>query len=116
MALSEHQLARLRRKVGDTGATPAFTDDELQDLYTEAGEDWDTTVLYAYDELLAQAAKFNDYSAGESDEKRSQVFANLTKLRDRWAARVASGAKAANQVRIVGTRTAPRRKKDVPNA
>lgn len=117
MPLTAEQLARFRRKIADQGTPPAFPDDELQDLYTEAEEDFDLAVLHAFEELIASTVKFNDYTANQSEEKKSQTFDHLVKVRAIWKAKVdetAAAAKASNQVRIVGLSHVPPRHKDKP--
>lgn len=73
-------ILRLRRKLGDTGTTVAFSDAELDTLLIEAGNVFDAALAEGLWELLAQGAKWHDYTVGASDEKRSQVFAQLSEL------------------------------------
>lgn len=86
--LTAAELARLRRKLGDTNTPPAYSDAELQDLWTESGEVWNITVRDAIDELIASAAKFTNYTQGESREEKAEIFKNLLKLRSLWQSRV----------------------------
>ena len=48
-------------------------------------------VVYALDQLLMDAAKFNDYVAGSSSEKKSQVFDQLERMRKLWGAKAGVG-------------------------
>jgi len=75
--------------IGSTG--DVFTAAELDRLYTRASSDYDLAVVYALDQLLVDAAKLNDYTAGASSEKKSQVFAQLTKMRGVWGQRAGVG-------------------------
>lgn len=109
-ALTVTELERFRRKVGDTGESKAFSDPELQDIYQEAGGDFNRAVLLAYEELIGNAWKFSDYTQNESQERKSQIFANLMKTRDMWQSKLSKG----KQVAFVGMRSIPPRQKDVP--
>lgn len=97
--LTDTQMARLRRKVGDINDPPAFAESELNDIWEEQGEDWNKTVLEVYDELIGNTWKFADYVQGESEEKRSQVHKNLLAARKIWQKKVDGDAEVvtANQ-------------------
>ena len=60
----------------------------------------------------ADAAKFNNYTAGQTREEKSQVFDHIKDMVTFWKdeARVAT-----NQVRIVGMLEVPPRDKDTPS-
>ena len=103
--------ADLRADLGIQDET-VFTDAELDRLYERAGGDYDRVVYLARRQLLANAAKFMDYTAGQTKVQRSQVFEHLSRLVDRDAAQLA----ANNQVRIVGMREVPPRDKGMPHA
>jgi hypothetical protein len=57
-------------------------------------------MVYAINQLLMDAAKFNDYAAGSSSEKKSQVFDHLKAMRELWAeqAGVGRGALSAGVI------------------
>lgn len=117
--LTDTELARLRRKIGDINDPPIFAEDELQDIWDESGEDWNKTVLYAFDELIGNHWKFADYSQGQSEEKRSQVMANLIKARKVWQGKVDKDAEvvtANQQVIITGLDIHLHRRKNRPRA
>lgn len=85
--LTTDQLTDLRGDIGDTGSAQAFTDAELQRLYTRAvadGGDYDLTVVYAIRRLLASAAKLVTYKQGGTFQDDDQMFTHLEKLLDRW--------------------------------
>jgi len=77
------QIGDLRADVGDEGASPAFTDDEITRLWARVSGasrevvQFEATLALMYRQLLANAAKFADYTAGDTEEKRSQVFKHL---------------------------------------
>jgi hypothetical protein len=97
---------RMRRKLGDTAAPYAFTDAELDDLYAQADNCFDCAIRDGFNELLADAAKLSDYTAGASSERRAQVFNNLVRMRDWWAERARNGVAS---VRYVSLRRGPKR-------
>ena len=84
MALTTDELLDLRGDIGDTGATPVFTDAELQRLYTRSGDTYAGTVVYALRQLLVNAAKFTDYTVGQTSEKKSQIFTQLRAMLTGW--------------------------------
>jgi hypothetical protein len=111
--LTSDQLTDLRGDIGDTGDPPAFTDTELQRLFTRAEEDYDTTVLLALRQLLGNAIKLADYTQNASQEKRSQVFSHLKSMVAYWEGIVDTGS---TQVKFVGRRRVPPVYKRKPRA
>jgi hypothetical protein len=89
--LSSDQLADLQVDLGISSDGSVFTDAELNRLFTRAEADYDRTVVYALDQIMVDAAKLNDYTAGASEEKKSQVFTALEKMRGIWARRAGVG-------------------------
>ena len=85
--LSADQLGDLYGDLGIGSDGAVFTDTELHRLYTRADGDYDLAVVYGVEQIMMDAAKFNDYTAGSSTEKKSQVFAQLKEMRGIWAAR-----------------------------
>lgn len=112
MALSTAQLTDLRGDIGDVNDPPAFSDEELQRLYTRAGENYDVAVEYAIRQLVANAAKFHDYTAGQTADQRSQIFDNLMRLLDTWQTN--NRAKRGGQMKVVGLRAVPPVRRDKP--
>lgn len=110
MALSSADRTRIRRKIGDTGVTPAFSDSEIADTYEEQGESLLKTVVALIDELLMSASRLTDYTQNATSEKRSQVFAQLERMRAIYESQVSAGKQ---QVLIVNSGL-PRRDKDTP--
>lgn len=89
--LSAAQLGDIQADLGIGQDGAVFTDAELSRLYTRAESDYDLTVVYALEQLMVDAAKLNDYTAGSSSEKKSQVFAQLKAMREMWAKRAGVG-------------------------
>jgi hypothetical protein len=91
MALTADQLADMQADLGIAADEAVFTDDQLNRLYARADSDYETAVCYALDQLMMNAARFNDYTAGASTEKKSQVFAQLKAMREMWGKRAGIG-------------------------
>ena len=113
MALTATQRADMQGDLGITADESVFTNTELDRLYARADSDYNSAVYLAWRQLAANAAKFNDYTAGETQEKKSQIWDHIQEMLEFWKdeARV-----AANQVRSVGLLEVPPRDKDSPDA
>ncbi len=115
--LNADQLTDLRADIGDTGAAQAFTDDELQRLYTRAGENYNKAVLLAFRQLLGNSWKFTTYKQNQSSENKSDVFKHLKQMAAYWGAIVLADESADKpQLKIVGRRAIPPQKKSKPHA
>lgn len=71
-----------------SGGQFAFTDAELNLLYTQAETNFFLTICYAFRWLQADFARLNDYIAGQTTEKKSQIFNHLKDMQDlyqEWA-------------------------------
>ena len=75
-----------RADIGDKNS--AFDDPDIDRLEERATTRWGADAAYegarvmAVQQLIANAAKFADYTANESSEKKSQIFKNLKDLLD----------------------------------
>jgi len=92
MALSATQLTRLRKLTGGVVATSEadyLSDAELQAEYTEAGESWDTTLVYVLRLRVGMTAGLTDrsYNIEQTSESLSQRHAHLKGLLAFWEAR-----------------------------
>lgn len=104
-------LERFRRKIADQQSL-GFSDPELQDIYDEAGGNFNKAVLLAWEELASNASRFADYVQNETQVKKNQIFKNIIKdIIPLWQGKITKG----NQVRIVGTSLVPTRRRDRPN-
>ena len=112
MALTATQRTDMQSDLGITSDEAVFTNDELDRLYTRAGSDYNSAIYLAWRQLMADAAKFNDYTVGQTQEKKSQLFDHVKAMVDYWKdeARVAT-----NQVRVIGLLEVPPRWKDSPS-
>lgn len=84
--LTNDELADLQ---GDTGIgvdENVFTNDELNRLFNRAEGDYDKTVVFTLRQLLAQTAKFFNYSVAQTKYDRNQLFQNVSRLLARWEA------------------------------
>lgn len=83
MGMTDLQRERLRRDIGDAGES--FDDPELDDNWdrlTNAPDDetrFEAVKGLCFEQLLNNASKLHDYSAGAVDEKLSQIVRNLEK-------------------------------------
>lgn len=111
-----------RADIGDSNS--AFTDEDIDQLETRAIAKYGADAAYegaaylAVRQLLSNAAKFSDYTANESSEKKSQKFSNLEKLLKIFKAdldEAVEGAAGAN-VRMGKTVKKPARRKEYPDA
>ncbi len=111
VTLTAEQRADLQADIGIADDESVFTNDELDRLYTRAGEDYNLTVVFALRQLLVSAARLTDYTAGQSSEKLSQVREGLKTALDYYENKVSS---AGNQVLIKAMRAVPPIYKEVP--
>lgn len=110
---------------GDLDATSTDLPDlEVDDLYLRAEERYATNsaAVEAYVRILAirrlqaGAAKRVDYTQNESQEKLSQVFAHLQRLRELYESDLDdAGAAAGNRVQWGGLRVKPPRIEEYPD-
>lgn len=118
--LTTEQIQDLRNDLQDTRTPPAFPDDELQRLYSRMGEGYTATVLLALDQLIMGSAKFSDYTQNDTEEKKSQVMANLIKVRAIWQKRrddeSADGVMPPRKTSALVTLRPVWRRKSGPNA
>jgi len=95
MAISSTQRGYIRTDLGDPcsicdGTDSAFSNQEISDAWDRtAGADTEARHLNAtkgllIESLLNSAAKLADYTAGETSERASQIFANLEKMYMRY--------------------------------
>lgn len=91
MPATEAERTRLRRKLsGDVTSMPdAYIDDvfdEAEGTYSTYSRDVIVSSAYilVIDDMLASAAKNYDYKISESEDKKSQTFTMLEKLRAKY--------------------------------
>lgn len=108
--LTSDQLSDLQADLGITSDQSVFTDSELNRLFTRAVGDYELTITYAVRQLLMQAARFNDYTVGQTSESKSQVYKQLKDTLTYYETK----QQGKQQVKIVGMRPVPTRGKDIP--
>jgi len=86
MALTATQLTDIRADLGIGSDEAVFTDAELNRFYARADSGYELAVAIAVRQLMITAAKFNDYTAGYNEEKKSQIFAQLKQMYEFWLA------------------------------
>ena len=64
------------------GGVFAFSDTELDLIYNQASQNFFLTISYGYRWLMANFARLNDYVAGQTQEKKSQIFNHLKIMAD----------------------------------
>lgn len=111
--LTATQRADMQADLGISADETVFTNDELDRLYTRADSNYEAAVYYGYRQLLADANKLFDYSAGMTKMSKSQVRAHLRDMLEFWKSEVTA---AGGQVSIVGALEVPPRDKDRPYA
>jgi hypothetical protein len=84
MALTADQLSDMQADLGISNSQAVFTDTELNRLYARAESSYELAVTMAFRQLMADAAKFNDYTAGQSSERKSQVFDHIKAMCEWW--------------------------------
>ena len=102
--LTPTQLDRLRRDLGDVNTPPAFSDAELQDNWDRmsSAEDEFTqhnaTLALCFWQLLVQANKFHNYTAGAVTGNLQQVRDNLKQTYDLLAPYIDAAQGAQSQI------------------
>lgn len=114
------QLSDLRFDLADIES--AFSDVELNRCWARlsgARDDrsrFEATKGLAIRSLLHDAAKFNDYTAGQTDEKKSQVFEHYLKLfNSMYAAVVQDALGGSGQVARGSWRMQPHQERTAPD-
>jgi hypothetical protein len=107
MPLSDTQLSDFRADIGDQSDTPAFTDDEIQRLFERTGG-YNAAIVLAYEQLLANAVKFVNYTAGRTRVQKEQIYQHLERQLERMK-------KKGLAPRQVGLNPVRPRREDVPH-
>ena len=92
------------------GGQTAFSDDQLNAFYDKALSNFALGVAYGFDALVAGGVAFNDYTAGQSNEKKSQIAEHLKERAEWWH----QWANADRQVQAVGMQGTPPRVTSAP--
>lgn len=110
MAMTSIQHTNARRLLADKSIPPAFSNTELDDFLTLAGENYYLAIAFCFRTLQADAAKFNQYSIGQTSEHKEQIFNQLAIMASYWE----DWSRSSNQIQITGMRPVPPRRKARP--
>lgn len=103
MPLTAEQLNDFRADLNDPSSA-VWTDDELNRLFTRAGDNYNGAVVYAIDQLLmAHSDKWVNYTQNMSREDREAVWKHMQDMRKAWNARYEEDKRAA-QTKVLGMR------------
>ncbi len=92
------------------GGVTAFSIDELDSQYTLANQNFFLAISYLFNVLWSNAAKFNDYVAGQTEEKKSQIARQLKELAEYYY----NLARASSQVQLASMIPVPPRPTAIP--
>ena len=112
MALTTDQRTDMQGDLGITSDETVFTNTELDRLYTRASDDYNTAVYLGFRQLLADSAKFFNYTAGHTRIEREKVFEHVKAMVEFWKGEARTNA---NQLKILGLLEIPTRYKDEPD-
>lgn len=112
MALDATQLIDMQRDLGITNDQAVFADAELDRLFERAGSDYNGAVYLGWRQLLSDAAKFFNYTAGQTKIERAAVFDHVRAMVEFWKG---ESRTAANQMLIVGLTDVPPKWKEQPD-
>lgn len=108
--LTAEQLRDLQADLAIVDDETVWTDAELNRLYARAGESYAGAKLLAIEQLYMASLGENDYTAGQTSEKRSQITQNLkAALQYQWMQ-----LDRSSQVVLAGLRSSPLTDRDVP--
>jgi hypothetical protein len=120
MPATATERTRFRRKL----AAPDFDEDEVNDIFDEMAStyaDYSRDVVFAaalvegVDNLLLEASKRTNYSAGASSESHSDVFRALYKMREKFEAKLTDTIESESvAVRFGSLKKHPSRKRELP--
>jgi hypothetical protein len=121
---TDTQRDDLRADLGLPADETVFTDVELDRLYVRAEARYTNTNsievyarVLACKQLRAKAANLTDYTQNETQEKLSQIFANLGKMQADFESELVISERAGiSSVRIGALKKKPTRLKDFPDA
>ena len=101
-ALTSKQLKDMRGDVGISETPEVFGDEELNRLYERAANNYEAAVVLALEQLIADAAKFHDYTANATKEEASQIFEHLKEVWNMKKARLAGTKSKFRLVKLKG--------------
>jgi hypothetical protein len=112
MALSDADRRYVQYMTGIGITEAVFTNTQLDEWYTEAGDDKKALILTVWYALLADASRLYDYRLAQSAESKSQIYKNIKDQISIWEQK----ANQAQQVRLVGMRGIPPIDRESPSS
>lgn len=107
MSLDATVLSDFRADIGDETSPYAFTDLEVERLFARGGDAQGAKII-AINQLLANAVKFYNYTAGFTKVEQATVYDNLKDWLDREL------KNNGNQALMLGLTVIPPKHKTVP--
>lgn len=101
--LTADQLSDLQADLGVIDDGTVWTNIELNRLWARAGENYNATILLALRQLYIASLKENDYTAGQTSEKRSQLRQGLLEAIGYYEGVITQ----ASQIQLIGLRSTP---------
>lgn len=111
MALTTDQLSDMQMDLGITNDQAVFTDTELNRLFERAESNYDKAVYFGWRVLLADTAKFFNYTAGQTRVERAVMFDHVKAMVDYWQK---ISQTTDNQLAILGLNEIPTKHKEIP--
>lgn len=112
LTLTTELLTDLQFDLGIDNTETVFTDDELNRLYNRASGVYYKTEVLAFRALLADAAKWTNYTEGQTSEDRSDRFKQVQAFLTYLETVVLQGT--TGQYAMVHIRSVPTPCRDVP--
>jgi hypothetical protein len=112
MALSDADRRYVQYMTGIGITEAVFSNTQLDEWYTEAGDDKDALILIVWYALLADASRLYDYRLAQTAESKSQIYKNIKDQVVLWEHK----SKSTQQVRLVGMRGIPPIDRETPSS
>lgn len=121
---TQTQRTNFRLDLGLNDDETVFTDTEVNNIFTRAGAKYTATdVIEAYTRVIGcvqlrnKTANQVDYKENDSDEKLSQIFKNLDRMKADFAQALKEAIKSSlPSMRAMVPRRKPRRRIEFPDA
>lgn len=100
--MTADQITDFRSDMND--ANSAWSEAEIQRLFTRQSENYNGTIVLAIDQLLmANSTKWVNYTANMSKEEREKVWAHMLDMRKIWQDKWDKDLRVS-QTKIIGMR------------
>ena len=102
--LTEAQTLDMLADLAAGDIDDVFSQDELQRFYDRAGDDYNLAVYYGWRQILADSAKWVNYTVAQTKVERGAAFDHIKAMVALWQGESRS---VANQVSIDGANPVP---------